>query len=230
MPRRSADDEEIAGATHGLDSFIAQLAAQIADVYVDDAIEGAQFATQHDLGETLARNGPACFAYKCFEQRELDAGKDDGPLFQIDLARGGMQLQVAHEERPLFACDAKAAAQDGANAGDEFAGIEWLGQIIVGSDFQAKDAFHIFPFRGEDEDWNIGVLAQLAQQFDAAHAGQHEVEDDEAVLTGASALEAAHAVVHKLGDEFVLPEALRKHLAQSNVVVDDEDSFHQYSR
>ena len=71
------------------------------------------------------------------------------------------------------------AAQDGADAGGQFARVERLRQVIVGAEFQADDAVDIFAARGQHDDRDFALLAQAAQDFEAVDARQHDVEHDE---------------------------------------------------
>ncbi len=68
-------------------------------------------------------------------------------------------------------------AQQGLQAGGEFAQVEGFEQVVIGAGLQAVDAVgHRVP-RGEDQHRNLQALAaQLLQQLEAVFVGQAEVE------------------------------------------------------
>ena len=105
-------------------------------------------------------------------------------------------------------------------------GVERLGQVIIGSDFQAKNAVHIFSACGENQHRNRRRGAQPPQNIEPAHAGEHEIEDDQRVLHGESALETARTVVYRFDSESFRAETLCEKPAKLNVIVDDENAFH----
>src|SRR5262249_6632347 len=80
---------EVAGSAHGLDSFLAggkgtQLAAQVADVDVDAAVEGAEIAAQDFAAKLLALQDLAGRAEKDAEQIELNGSQVDGTSVAAD--------------------------------------------------------------------------------------------------------------------------------------------------
>ena len=81
------------------------------------------------------------------------------------------------------------------NSRGELAGIEALGEVIIGADFQSDDAGRVVAVRGEHDDGNGGHGADFAENFEAAHAGKHHVEDDEGIGAGERAAEAGAAAV-----------------------------------
>ena len=72
-------------------------------------------------------------------------------------------------------------AQDGADAGREFARAERLGHVVVRSEFEARDAVVGVRFRGEHDDRNGrggGIVFELPADILPPHLGKHQVEDD----------------------------------------------------
>jgi hypothetical protein len=70
-------------------------------------------------------------------------------------------------------------AQDGADAGDQFAGAEWLGQIIVRAQFQPDDTIGLAALGADEDDGNIALAPDLAAQVYAVGARQHDVQHDQ---------------------------------------------------
>lgn len=75
-----------------------------------------------------------------------------------------------------------ADAEEGFDAGDEFELVDGFGEEVVGAGFDA--AFDVAEFieGGDHEDGDVagfGVGLEAAADFEAGHAGHHDVEEDE---------------------------------------------------
>ena len=117
-------------------------------------------------------------------------------------------------------------AQNGPNSRNEFAWVEWLWQVIVRSDLQAKDSLDIFSTRGQNQHRNERLRAQSTQNVQTTHARQHEIEDDKCMFPGESALKPTRSVVHRFDREPLRAEALREESAQLDIIIDDENVIH----
>ena len=64
------------------------------------------------------------------------------------------------------------------NAGEQFARIEGLGDVVVGAEFQTHDSVDVFT-AGREHDDRRHVLggAQTAQDLQTVFTGHHEVEN-----------------------------------------------------
>jgi hypothetical protein len=114
-------------------------------------------------------------------------------------------------------CILRHAPQDGADAQDELARLEGLGQIVVGAGLEAGDAVLRLAHGGEQQDGHAVLLAERARQFEAAFAGHHDVEHEE--IEG-EAVELAARVdgIGRDGDaETLLGEIFPQQLAQALV-------------
>ena len=70
-----------------------------------------------------------------------------------------------------------AAAQHGAQAGGQLAGVAGLGQIVIGAQLQAQDAVQRFASGREHQHRQIRVVvAQLLEQLKAAAVGEHDIQ------------------------------------------------------
>ena len=68
------------------------------------------------------------------------------------------------------------------DAQDQFPRAEGLGDVIIRAQFEADDPVHFLGFGGEHDDRNLGrrgLLFQHLAHFEAAHPGQHQIENDE---------------------------------------------------
>ena len=73
----------------------------------------------------------------------------------------------------------RRAAQHAANARNQFARLERLGQIVVGPQFQPGDAIFRFAHGGQHQDRDRAGAAQGDSQFHAALARHHDVENQQ---------------------------------------------------
>ncbi len=117
------------------------------------------------------------------------------------------------------------AAQEGADAGDEFVEGEGFDEVVVGAGFQAVDAFADGVEGGQDEDGGaVAHGAQLAADAEAVEDGHHDVEDDGVGLPGGDLGEGGEAV---RGAPYVVSldgESVFDGCPDLGVVVDDEDA------
>ncbi len=110
------------------------------------------------------------------------------------------------------------------DARSELTGIEGFGEVMIGADFQADDALHIVAVSREHDDGNGGDGADFAEDFEAAHAGKHDVENDEGVGAGESAVQADTAVVNGFCAQALGDEVFGDEVAQFDVIINDENA------
>src|SRR5205823_3283610 len=84
---------------------------------------------------------------------------------------------------------------DGADPCDKFAGIEWLGQIIVGTQFEAHDAVFVLAARRKHQDGQPRLTAHTLQNFETIEAGQHDVKHHQVIAAVQGRCQTAAAIV-----------------------------------
>src|SRR6478672_3347378 len=75
-----------------------------------------------------------------------------------------------------------AAAQNCANAQDDFARAERLGHVIVSAEFQTDDSINLFCFCRQHENRNVRrcrIAFQNPADLESGHLWQHQVKNDE---------------------------------------------------
>ena len=94
-------------------------------------------------------------------------------------APGDVHLEVAglHDRRRRG--ERRGAPQQRADAREQLAGGERLGEVVVGALVQGRDLVRLVGAHGQDEDRRRHPGAQLAADLDAAAVGEHEVQHDE---------------------------------------------------
>ena len=116
------------------------------------------------------------------------------------------------------------AAQDRADAGNELARIAGLGQVVVGADLETDDAVDVVaPGRQHDDRRFDPRSAQAPADRQAILARQHQVEHDQVDVAAHELSVERGSITDGRGDEALLLEIAHEQLAQSRIVIDDQD-------
>ena len=115
-----------------------------------------------------------------------------------------------------------AAAEDGADAGDQLGHAERLHEVVVGAELEPHDAIGLEPSGGEHDDRHPRRRADRPADVAAVDVGQHEVEQDDVRLVPAHRLEPRRA---GRGDLDSVPLALqrRSQRVRDGLLVLDDD-------
>jgi hypothetical protein len=118
------------------------------------------------------------------------------------------------------------AAQHRADAGDELARGERLGDVVVCAEFQADHLVDLGVARGHDDDRDVGTGPQAAAYLGAREPGQHHVEQHH---VGAGAVERGERVGAGGGYLYLISLAtqhVRQGVRERLLVLDDQDTRH----
>jgi hypothetical protein len=126
------------------------------------------------------------------------------------------------------------AAQDGADARQQLARLEGLGQVVVGAELQADDPVHRVALGGEHQHRHLAGVARqrahAAAHFQAVDVRQHQVQHHQVGRgTGGRVFQQVQAGlrVDGVGDtETRSLEVLADHLGQAGVVFDHQELLH----
>ncbi|MNF72864.1 hypothetical protein D3C84_548510 [compost metagenome] len=113
------------------------------------------------------------------------------------------------------------AAQHGTHSGQQFAGVEGFGQVIVGAEFEADHPITEFTHGGEHDHRDRVADAQLLAQDQPAVAGQHHVENDQVWRLALDGRPQRRAVGGDLDTVAVLDEEFFQQIEDFKVVVDN---------
>ena len=103
--------------------------ADAGDVYVDAAVKFSQFAVECLDRQGLFADDLSSMAHQNFEQVEFGAGQLERSVFDAGLAFGRVQNDVADRNavrRVVLFVAVLRTAQDGVDAGQEFARCAWF--------------------------------------------------------------------------------------------------------
>src|SRR5215471_4073406 len=176
--------QDVAGSADRVEELLllrpVDLAAQIADVHVDDVALGVEVEPPHVLDQHRPREDAAGVAHEVLEQRPLARGQLDPAAGPLHLARGRIERQVGQPQdrgAPL-----RAAPEQGAHSRQELVEREGLGQVVVGAEIEPGHLVGYAVARGEHDDRRVHAgLARGLEDAEAVALGQHDVEDDQIV-------------------------------------------------
>ena len=132
---------------------------------------------------------------------------------------------------PDIACDqfgrgvARGAADQRAQAGNQFLGLERLGDIIVGAGIEARYLVRPAVARGQHEHrGSLALFAPAVENGQPVDFRQTEIEHDRVVILGLSEKEAFLAVARRV-DRITRPfERVLQLLAEIGFVLDDQNA------
>ncbi len=166
------------------------------------------------------------------QQGELRAGQFDGPAAARDLPGGEVHAQVGEGERLVrlglggHRHRVGAAAQQGADAGEQLVQLERLDQVVVGARVQAGDPVADRVAGGEHQDrGGVPRTPDAAGRGQPVHARHLDVQHDQVRLVGRGLLQGVRAVDGDLGVVPLEGEAALEGLAHGRLVVDDQDAL-----
>jgi hypothetical protein len=208
--------------------------------------EFATNAANHHVETTIVRTGlspenalkkePAVDSFtraieQPAEQVELGGGQFDVPTRNVHAPARTIKAQVT-DGGDLIAgvvgggWFTGGASQDRTDAGDKFAGAEWLGEIIVGAEFESGDAFCFSAFGGEHEYGYRAFLTQLAEELKTVNSGHHDVADDEIGLCLGCRVQTVETVVFGPHGEALTLQVVGEEFAHFAVIINEQDISH----
>jgi hypothetical protein len=199
-------------------------------VHVELAIRAEEVVAEDAFAEFIAGNHLAGQLRESGHELKFDRGQRDGAAIVAHEAGARIHFEVAENCAIGRGCgggigwSGRSPTQDGVDTRSEFARVEGLGEVVIGADFQADDAVHVVTVCGEHDDGDGGGCADLAENFEAAHAGEHHVENDQGIGAGESAAEADTAVMDGLGAQALRNEVFRDEFAQLDIVIHDQNA------
>src|SRR5271157_4443997 len=205
--------------------------ADAADVNIDRARSDVRGVAPNGIEKMIAGKDATKMAGEIIEQAKLGGSGRDGLSANGENHGGGIDFDVADLERTRRQRTLKAA-EHGLHAGDEFARAEGLGDVVVGSEFEAKDAIGFAAFGGKE---NYGYSSQTlgltdgAAEFETVLARDHDIEHEQRRPLALGVNDYCGAVgIDANGKTFVL-QMMANEARNIRIVFDDEDAwFHGF--
>src|SRR4051812_46357232 len=178
--------ETISDAANGMDQRIGlgivDLAADAADIDVDDVGGGIEMQVPDVLEQHRAGDDAPLVADKIFEQLEFARQQWDLPAAAAGTACDQVDGEVADPQHGLLG-DGFAAAAQCLKTRKKLDEGERLDEIIVAPGAQAAHAVIDLAERGDDQEGCCDtVIAQLPHHGDAVDVGQHAVDGDHGIV------------------------------------------------
>lgn len=115
----------------------------------------------------------------------------------------------------------RRATEHGVETGDQLFDVERLGEIIVGPEVEAVEAFVEGAAGGDEHDGDAHALgAELAKDAQAVAPGEHDIEDDGVVTARGREGETVVAIVGVIDDEAARGQALGHEPGKLGVIFD----------
>src|SRR6266508_448761 len=191
-------DQAVPGAAHGLERPPAErrvdLAAQVADVHLDDVGVAVVVGVPDVLEDLLLGHDLVAPAHQVLEQGELPGGEADLGGATAHLAPGRVEAEVAGLEhrRSLRG----APPQQGAEPGHQHDVGERLGEVVVGADVKALGLVVLAVLGAQHEHRHpVAKPPQALADPVAVELGQHDVEHDGVVAALGGQVQPLFAVV-----------------------------------
>ncbi len=121
------------------------------------------------------------------------------------------------------------APHQGAQARQQHARLDRLVDEVVGALLQARDFIVRIFARGQDQDRDVRMLADLAAHNHAVQAWQHQVEDHDVRRQFLEALERDVAAGDEVNREFVTGQVFGDELGQARIVFHQHYTVHSIS-
>ncbi len=197
---------------------------------VHDALVAVEVVSPHRFEQLSARVDPTGRSREGEQQVELERREGHRPPVDAHLSAQGVQGEAAHPHDGVLGLAllraGASSAQHTLDPGDDFAGAERLGHVVVGAHLQPDDAIDLFGARGHKDDVDLRRPSQDPQDLEAVEVRQPDVEQDQVGRgdRGAGAVQGVGAGVGLVDDEAGVLEIRPQHLADAALVIDDEDA------
>ena len=185
----------------------------------DVVFRGVLLEGQAKLHEIVGALDPAGGFPGAIDRGEQKADEVDGFGAADDFAADTIERKFGHLQALRSGL---AAAQESANARQEFDEGEGLDQVIVGALFQAFDAIVERAAGAQDEHRRADfAVADFFEDLQAVHVRQHPVENHQIVIGSVNALQrgaAGESGIHRVSGAFKAPA---EEVSDTLLVLDD---------
>jgi hypothetical protein len=182
--------------------MVAEFTPDVADVKIDAAVERWKRPAEGGLCEFLAPYNATCISKQELKKFEFGGGEvhrfsrtEHGSRRRVHLnisGRNTMGRLGTSRNAELN------ASKDGTKPGDQFAGIEGFGNVIIGAYFKSDDSIHLLGAGGRDNYGDLRCRAHPSKKLKAIKSREHDIEYDDCVVSGESAVQPLEGIVNHL--------------------------------
>ena len=176
-------------------------------------------APQGKTGQFVLGHHAIRRSHQCFQGPRFGAGEFRGAAADVCQAFQPFQHQRTHL-RGGGGHQRRGALHDGLHPQQQLAGVEGLGQVVVGAQFEARDPVAVIAPGCQDEHGYIRLHPEMAQYLETVHVGHLQVQDDQLRQRVAQRLQPFLAALERGRHVPVGAQQLVEHVAQLGVVVD----------
>ena len=152
-------------------------------MYVDGAGIAVVFKTPYLVQQLVAGEYPVGMAGQIIQKLQFLGRRVHYLAVHLQLiARQVHRELIIADDAVRLGLGGRAAAQHGFDARHHFLGVERLYYIVVRTQLQAEHLVKYFPFCGQHDDGNLGLLADLPADLVAIHAGQHQIQNQKIIV------------------------------------------------
>src|ERR1700737_709429 len=184
--RRAVAVQPVADTAHSHDlegRDVRKFLAQPPDVHVDGFAIAGELVTPNVFQQNIARVHATRKREQVGEQLELASGELDVAAIHNHAPRGTVDGELADDiqlrNRLRFVGVWRGTPHDGIDSSEHLTDGERLGDVVVGPELEPDDLVDLSVFCRDHDDRHPAALAERAGEVESAHAGEHEVEQDE---------------------------------------------------
>ena len=204
--------------------------AEAADVNVHAARCDEAVGAPDGVEELIAGEHAVGTRGQVVEQAKFERAERDGLSGMADAIGSRVDSKAADFDDARGVNGWLGATEQGFDAGDEFAGAEGLGDVIIGAHFEAYDAVGFVAARGEHQDGKTVegfVLADFAADVQAGHFREHEIEQEKIGRCFLERREAAGTVEGGIDLKAFVGKIVADEFNDIAIVFNDEYAFHE---
>lgn len=165
------------------------------------------------------------------ENLEFDGGQLNSLILTENSSSTGNHPDIP-DDQPLWLAPTVwitiDAAQNGPQAREQFAGIEWFGQIVVGADLETNDPVDILSSRSQHKDRDARGSPNLPQRFELFQIRKHDIEDDQGESPRQCRLDSFQAVLHRLDCKTSRSQILAQQTTEIGIVINNQNGSYVF--
>jgi len=181
---------------------VAKFSPEVADVKIDAAVERWKRTAEGGLCKFLAPYNATCISKQ--ELKKFEFGRCEVHRFSgtEHASRGRVHLDISGRDamgRQDASRNAELnASKHGTKPRDQFARIERFRNAIIGAYFKSDDAIDLLGASGRDNYGDLRCRAHSSKKLKAIKSREHDIEYDDCVVSGESAVQPLERIVDHL--------------------------------